>query len=164
MATLSPDAYTVGWFCVLSVEVQAARAMLDEEHNPPNTPYDENSYFLGRMGKHNIVIVGVVDKGRVSLAEAAVNMIRTFEQIRFGLKVGVSGGAVHATDPRGFPNDILLGDVVVSRPDGGHGKFYALINCSSQADINGHGDVSQAGSCSMTKAQNTPADMRLSRI
>ncbi|PKY00847.1 ankyrin, partial [Aspergillus campestris IBT 28561] len=121
MATFSPDAYTVGWFCVLRVEVQAARAMLDEEHNPPNTPYDENSYFLGRMGEHNIVIVGVVVKGRASLAEAAVNMIRTFKQIRFGLKVGIAGGAVNATDPRGFPSDILLGDVVISRPDGGHG-------------------------------------------
>ncbi|PLN77319.1 ankyrin [Aspergillus taichungensis] len=121
MATFNPDAYTVGWFCVLQVEFQAARAMLDEEHNPPNTPYDDHSYVYGRMGEHNIVIVGVVVKGRASLVEAAVNMIRTFKQIRFGLKVGIAGGAVHATDPRGFPNDILLGDVVVSRPDGAHG-------------------------------------------
>lgn len=164
MATFSPEAYTVGWFCVLRVEVQAAKAMLDEEHNPPNTPYDENSYFLGRMGEHNVVIVGVVVKGRASLAEAAVNMIRTFTQIRFGLKVGIAGGAVNATDPRGFPNDILLGDVVISRPDGGHGKCHALVDCSSQADINGHSDVSQAGSCSMTRARNTPADTRSSRI
>ncbi|KAL3477528.1 ankyrin [Aspergillus californicus] len=121
MTTFSPEAYTVGWFCVLPVELKASRAMLDEEHNPPTTPYDENSYIFGRMGEHNIVIAALVVKGRTSTAEAAVNMIRTFKQIRFGLKVGIAGGAANATDPRGFPNDILLGDVVVSRPDGGHG-------------------------------------------
>lgn len=50
-----------------------------------------------------------------SAAAVAAQMKSTFPSIQFGLMVGVGGG-VPSTD-----NDIRLGDVVVSRPDKGHG-------------------------------------------
>ncbi|KAL4967678.1 ankyrin repeat-containing domain protein [Aspergillus stella-maris] len=121
MKTLTHDAYTVGWFCVLESEQDAATALLDEEHNVPRTPRDENVYVVGRIGQHNVVIVRPVTQGRTDTAAAAVNMVRTFQQIRFGLMVGVAGGATSSVGRRGNEKDILLGDVVVSRPHGNHG-------------------------------------------
>jgi len=49
--------YTIGWICALQIEVAAALAMLDEEHQPlPTSPGDINNYVLGRIQKHNIVV------------------------------------------------------------------------------------------------------------
>ena len=120
---LTPDAYTVGWVCVLASEQYAARALLDELHAPPPTPRDENAYIVGRMGKHNVVITRPIGQGEANAADAAVNMTRTFPQIRFGLLVGVGGGATDSPDPYVGKRDIRLGDVVVSKPQGDHGTL-----------------------------------------
>ncbi|KAK5202886.1 hypothetical protein LTR96_011356 [Exophiala xenobiotica] len=55
--------------------------------------------------------------GTVSAATVAINMLRTFTGIRFGLMVGIGGGIPNSD--KGV--DIRLGDVVVSQPDGTHG-------------------------------------------
>lgn len=118
LPALPIEAYEVGWVCALSKELTAARAMLDEEHQlfHNQIPQDNNSYVLGRIQEHNVVIaclpLGIY--GTVSAATVATNMLRTFTGIRFGLMVGIGGG---------IPNlekgvDIRLGDVVVSQPDG----------------------------------------------
>jgi hypothetical protein len=52
-------------------------------------------------------------------------MFRTFNNIRFGLLVGIGGGAADAPgsyDPGNSTTDILLGDVVVSKPEGNYGE------------------------------------------
>jgi nucleoside phosphorylase len=121
MSPRSIDEYQVGWVCALPKEMTAARAMLDEEYEPfeSDNARDSNSYILGRIGKHNVVMAclpaGVY--GTNAAATVANNMLRTFTGIRFGLMVGI-GGAI--------PNlqkelDIRLGDVVVSQPDKIHG-------------------------------------------
>lgn len=121
----SHDAYTVGWICVLRCELNAARAMLDEEHERlPQVEKDDNSYILGRMGEHQVAIAftGSGSYGKSAAAQTAANMVRTFRNIRFGLLVGVGGGAPsrpHHSDPT---RDIRLGDVVVGSPKGGHSK------------------------------------------
>ncbi|PON22523.1 pfs domain-containing protein [Trichoderma gamsii] len=115
------DDYTVGWVCVLDHELTASRALLDEEHDPlPPRENDDNNYILGRMGKHNVVIVFPGFIGTTSASQTVTNMVRTFRKIRFGLLVGVGGGAPAppSHDPR---KDIHLGDVVVSFPRDGHG-------------------------------------------
>lgn len=95
--------------------------MLDEEREPymSQVPRDNNSYVLGRIHGHNVVMAylpaGVYST--VSAATMATNMLRTFTGISFGLMVGIGGG---------IPNphkgvDIRLGDVVVGRPNGTHG-------------------------------------------
>ncbi|EHK22326.1 uncharacterized protein TRIVIDRAFT_150254, partial [Trichoderma virens Gv29-8] len=118
---LTYDSYTVGWVCVLLSELCAARALLDEEHEPlPPKDNDDNSYLLGKMAKHNVVIVFPGEYGTNAAAQTVANTIRTFPNIRFGLMVGVGGGAPKPphSDPR---KDIRLGDVVVSCPMDGHG-------------------------------------------
>ncbi|KAF7125986.1 hypothetical protein CNMCM5793_002345 [Aspergillus hiratsukae] len=119
--SLSLEAYTVGWVCVLDCEQDAARVLLDEEHLTPPSPSDDNTYIVGRMGEHNVVIARPIKTGKAAAANAAVNMVRTFPKIRFGLMVGIGGGATDAPGPGVSTTDIFLGDVVVSQPHGDHG-------------------------------------------
>jgi nucleoside phosphorylase len=104
--------YTVGWICALPVEYVAAQEFLDEEHDDPEeiSPQDNNDYTLGRIGKHNVVIA-VLPKGQYGLVNAATvatDLLQSFPSIRFGLMVGIGGGAPSPA------NDIRLGDIVVS--------------------------------------------------
>jgi hypothetical protein len=121
MPPLPIEAYQVGWVCALPKELTAARAMLDEEHEEfkSQAAQDDNSYVLGRIHDHNVVLAclpaGVY--GTVSAATVAINMVRTFTGIRCGLMVGIGGGIPNLS--KGV--DIRLGDVVVSQPDGTHG-------------------------------------------
>jgi hypothetical protein len=91
--------------------------MLDEEDEPLKSKdaHDNNSYVLGRMSQHNVVIAclpaGVY--GNNAAATVAKDMLRTFTGLRFGLLVGIGGGIPNPQDGR----DIHLGDIVVSQPD-----------------------------------------------
>ena len=110
--------YTVGWVCALPLEMAVAKAMLDEIHSDlPTSSSDQNTYVLGRIRAHNVVIAclpsGVY--GTTSAAAVAIQMLSTFRSIRFGLMVGIGGG-VPSKD-----SDIRLGDVVVSKPTGDFG-------------------------------------------
>lgn len=92
--------------------------MLDEIHESlSQPPTDHNAYTLGRVGKHNIVLAGLPlgGTGTNSAAIVADQMMHSFT-IRFGLMVGIGGGAPSSDC------DLRLGDVVVSKPglnDGG---------------------------------------------
>ncbi|PTB40188.1 uncharacterized protein TrAFT101_004766 [Trichoderma asperellum] len=110
------DSFTVGWICALQEEYEAACIMVDEELAGPEyaEPNDSNTYFFGRIGGHRVVI-GCLPAGRYGLTPAtrvAQDMMRSFPQIRFGLMVGIGGGAPTPAQ------DIRLGDVVVSVPNG----------------------------------------------
>ena len=130
--------YTVGWICALpKTELVAAGAMLDEEHPVllAADPQDTNSYLLGRISTHNVVIACLPAEmtGKVSAATVAKDMVRSFKAIRFGLMVGIGGGAPYygAMDNNNIEDskpededseeealedirDIRLGDVVIS--------------------------------------------------
>ncbi|KAI9859480.1 MAG: hypothetical protein M1813_006622 [Trichoglossum hirsutum] len=116
---LSRIDYTVGWICALSIELAASSEMLDEVHQDLDLVQgDTNMYTLGEIGGHNIVIACLPagNTGITPAANVATNMLRSFPKIRFGLMVGVGGGAPAR---RSRPNeDIRLGDVVVSIPQG----------------------------------------------
>ncbi|OAA55165.1 Ankyrin repeat-containing domain protein [Cordyceps fumosorosea ARSEF 2679] len=112
---VSPDNYTVGWVCALPVEVAAAKALLDHVHGelPADLSSDDpNSYVLGNIQGHNIVLAHPPFGSSEATSTAAVDaqMRARFKSIRFSLMVGIGGGA-----PSG-KNDIRLGDVVVSKP------------------------------------------------
>src|SRR5271170_523559 len=124
MNTWLHDDYTVGWICALPLELGASMSMLDETHTSLAThSEDSNSYTLGRIGPHNVVIA-CLPKGQYgtnSAAIVAMEMRRSFPKVRIGLMVGIGGG-VPSHDVPGKEVDIRLGDVVVSKPglhDGG---------------------------------------------
>lgn len=70
--------------------------------------HDENDYNLGRIGRHNIVIVvpPIELTGIVYATLVASDLKSSFPSIRFALMVGIGGGAPTA-------EDIRLGDVVI---------------------------------------------------
>jgi nucleoside phosphorylase len=108
--------YTVGWICALPVEMAAATAMLDEVHQAPQElhPNDHNTYALGKIFNHNVVIacLPAANYGIAPAASTAQQMLTSFTGIRFGLLVGIGGGIPQEG------HDIKLGDIVVSEPKG----------------------------------------------
>ncbi|KAF5576103.1 ankyrin repeat [Fusarium pseudoanthophilum] len=112
----------------------------------PKLPNDSNTYTLGSVGKHGVVIA-CLPKGKigtVSAATVATNMISTFPNIKFCLMVGIGGG---------IPPKVRLGDVVVSTPTG---AFPGVV----QYDL---GKAHQGGTFEMTGALNKH-DLTGSRI
>ncbi|KAF3916599.1 Ankyrin-1 [Dactylellina cionopaga] len=89
--------------------------MLDEIHPTlpkPKKSKDDNTYTLGSIGEHYVVIA-CLPKGRTGTASAAnvaIKMINTFPNVRFGLMVGIGSGI-----PTGKVK-VRLGDIVVSVP------------------------------------------------
>ena len=131
--------YTVGWICALDIELAASQVTnvglvasvssagwTGLKHLYPGTYHIE-------YVSYGIIIISVVlaclpsgTTGTNSATTAAANMLRSFPKIRFGLMVGVGGGA--PGDPSDDPyEDLRLGDVVVSNPEGACGKR-ALLN------------------------------------
>jgi nucleoside phosphorylase len=116
--------YTVGWIAALPHERAAAQAMLDQKHAPPQQKHanDHNTYSLGSITgpddrEHNVAIASLPfgRYGTTSAATVATQMLSSFPNIKIGLMVGIGGGI-----PSG-DNDIRLGDVVVSKPEGKFG-------------------------------------------
>ncbi|KAJ5876740.1 hypothetical protein N7455_000205 [Penicillium solitum] len=110
LTKLTRNDYAVGWICALFEEQTAAIAMLEQEHPDLHMPPDDpNTYTLGSIGKHNIVIAclpaGIM--GNNAAATCSTQMARTFPSIRVGLMVGIGGG---------IPSKVELGDVVISIP------------------------------------------------
>lgn len=120
---LNPEIYTVGWICAIKSEYIAAQVFLDEKHEDKEglSPSDTNDYTLGKIASHNVAIcplpMGLY--GMASAAQVAANMLRSFPNIRIGLKVGIGGGA---PSPE---HDIRLGDIVVSMPSNGESGVVA---------------------------------------
>ena len=104
--------YTVAWLTAIPTELTASESILDERHPPlDRLPHDSNSYILGRIGKHNVVMTSLPsgNLGMNAAAIAAAQMMFSFPSIEIRVLVGISGGIPS-------PKDVRLGDVVVSVP------------------------------------------------
>lgn len=135
------DDFQIGWICALPVEAAAATEMLDEKFGglDEQDATDPNSYTLGRIGKHNVVIACLPagQYGTTSATTVANNMVRTFSKsLRIGLMVGVGGGIPSAD------HDIRLGDIVISCPEGTCGGVYQYDMGKATAD----GEYQKTGS------------------
>ncbi|KAF6815038.1 g-protein beta wd-40 repeats containing [Colletotrichum musicola] len=130
----------------------AAKGMLDQIHQdlPQQDPADHNNYILGQIKGHNIVIAclpaGI--HGTTTAATVAKDLLRTFKSLRFGLLVGIGGGAPSRT------NDIRLGDIVVSQPNGTSGG-------AIQYD---RGKTVQDGEFQRTGSLNSPPQVLLTAL
>ncbi|KAH0591637.1 hypothetical protein MHUMG1_10629 [Metarhizium humberi] len=110
---LSNNDYTVGWICALPVETAAATLMLDKIHPLlPRLPMDDNTYILGSIREHNVVIASLPSGayGHTSAATVGMQLLSSFPAVRIGLMVGIGGGVPSSNV------DIRLGDIVVSQP------------------------------------------------
>ncbi|OBT76494.1 hypothetical protein VF21_03943 [Pseudogymnoascus sp. 05NY08] len=109
----SRDDYTVGWVCALPLEMTAAKAMLDRIHADlpaDSSVNDTNSYVLGCVNGHNVVLSCPPFGVYGTTAAIATQMLASFKSIRFCLMVGIGGGVPSTKE------DIRLGDIVVSKP------------------------------------------------
>jgi nucleoside phosphorylase len=91
----------------------AAKLMLDTIHpSLPRPPNDQNTYILGNVGEHNVVIAGLPSGayGNTSATSVGMQLLSSFRAVRIGLVVGIAGGV-----PSNYA-DIRLGDIVVSQP------------------------------------------------
>jgi nucleoside phosphorylase len=114
---MQPEEFSVGIICPLPIEVAAMRHMLDEDYGTRNFPRDSNLYHLGRIGERKVVIAGLPEglTGIASATTVAERLWTSFHAVKALLLVGIGGG-VPTTK-----NEMRLGDVVVSRPDGKYG-------------------------------------------
>ena len=89
----------------------AAISMLDEEHEmiAGQDSQDHNSYVLGRVHQHNVVIACMPEgvDGLVPAATVAKDMVRTFHALRISLLVGIGGGIPNLS--KGFSKASLTG-------------------------------------------------------
>ncbi|KLJ12312.1 hypothetical protein EMPG_12626 [Blastomyces silverae] len=108
--------YTVAWICPLPVEQTAALEMLDEEHERISQPQnDSNAYHLGSIDGYNVVIAGLSTPGCSFAANVVAQMKMSFQNVKFGLLVGIGGGVPVSTDW----GTVRLGDVVVGDQSNG---------------------------------------------
>ena len=115
----NPLDYTIGWICAIPKEYTAAQGFLDEKHSITLSisEQDPNTYTLGRIENHNVVIVLLPrgDYGLCSATTVVSDMCYSFPNITMGLMVGIGGGVPSRKQ------DVRLGDVVVSTPGHRHG-------------------------------------------
>ncbi|KAK6517900.1 hypothetical protein TWF506_005075 [Arthrobotrys conoides] len=155
--------YTVGWICALQEEYEAAHKMLDVVFDPvPLLPKqtdvkDNNTYDFGRINGHYVVIGCLPNRryGTVSAANVAKDMVRSFPNLRFGLMVGLGGGA--PTQQK----DVRLGDVVVSQPEG---NFGGVVQFYPGDRPQGPGDGKLLQTLQVTKHLNSPPTVLLEAI
>ncbi|KAK6356092.1 hypothetical protein TWF718_000466 [Orbilia javanica] len=143
--------YSVGWICAIPIELAAVLAILDETYPQLDAADgDTNVYRFGRIGRHNVVI-SCLPEGRYGLTRAgivAAHMRSTFSRLRFGLMVGVGGGAPSED------SDVRLGDLVISQPTGVSGGVI-------QYDF---GKAMENGEFLRTGSLNAPPSILLSAV
>ncbi|KAI9162831.1 hypothetical protein HJFPF1_04424 [Paramyrothecium foliicola] len=117
-ARISSTRCTVGWIAPMAPELTPAIEVL-EEREKCSFDGDDNIYHVGRVGYHYVVIAVCPTIGTHPAATLLAHMRRSFPNIKHVLVVGIGGGM-----PRYGPNmqeQIVLGDVVVSVPQGREG-------------------------------------------
>lgn len=73
---------------------------------------DTNAYSVGKIGRHNVVLVYMSGMGKGNAAIAATNCKGSFPGINLALLVGICGGVPSITQDENA--ELLLGDIVIS--------------------------------------------------
>ncbi|KAL4966121.1 uncharacterized protein BDV14DRAFT_199255 [Aspergillus stella-maris] len=104
---------TVAVFCALHREADAVAALFDEVRTRKTYAKqegDDNAYTLGRIGRHNLLLVHMGGLGKGIASHAASCARTSYPDIKLALVVGICGGL-----PFGENNaEVILGDVVIS--------------------------------------------------
>ncbi|KAF6830821.1 pfs domain-containing protein [Colletotrichum plurivorum] len=95
------DSITVAIVCALRLEADAARALFGEHWDDDVaasliTPGDTNAYSMGRVGRHNVVLIHMAGMGKSSAATAAAYCKTSFPKVALALLVGICGGVPSA--------------------------------------------------------------------
>jgi nucleoside phosphorylase len=141
--SLTHESYTIAFICPMGVELAAVTAMLDKCHPDLPSTRDQNSYTLGQIGAHNVVVAVMPEIGNNSAAAVAMQLLNDFKSIRFGLLVGIGGGI-----PLEDEYDIRLGDIVVSKPTATFGGVIQF----DRGKVHANGQFERTGTLNMPPA------------
>ncbi|KFA68364.1 hypothetical protein S40285_02478 [Stachybotrys chlorohalonatus IBT 40285] len=105
--------FGVAIFCAIPREADAVVVLLDEYWDRKEfgkARGDTNSYTVGAINNHNVVVVHLPGMGKGIAASAASSCRASFTGIRLALVVGICGGVPFGPDS----SERILGDVVIS--------------------------------------------------
>ena len=109
----SRDGFEIAILCAVNAEVSAVESLFDEDWESDRSygraPGDANSYKIGSIANHNVVLAYLPETGINSAAKTAIWLKTSFTNINLALLVGVCSGVPSSKD-----DDIFLGDVVIS--------------------------------------------------
>ncbi|KAI1122591.1 purine and uridine phosphorylase [Nemania abortiva] len=106
--------FKIAIICALTLEAQAVAALFDihwDNKAYNQAPEDTNTYSVGTIGGHNVVLVHLHNIGKVAAATAAAFLRTCYKGIRLALVVGICGGVPFGES---LDKEILMGDVVIS--------------------------------------------------
>ncbi|RAK97941.1 uncharacterized protein BO80DRAFT_388583 [Aspergillus ibericus CBS 121593] len=109
--------FQIAIICMLPRQADAVIALFDHQWEGTEEAYskatgDPNTYTIGVLGAHNVVVAHMPHIGKVSAAEFAMGVRATFPAIQLALVVGVCGGVPSSPHQR---TEIFLGDVIISQ-------------------------------------------------
>lgn len=115
----SPDDYKIGIICAKTIESDSVIGLFEKfwsgsGYGPyPRARGDLNSYDMGRIAGHNVVLAYMPDEsmGKVDAATTAGDLRKTFDRIELCLVVGICGAVPKIDHGK---TDIILGDVIIS--------------------------------------------------
>ncbi|KAL6823263.1 nucleoside phosphorylase domain-containing protein [Trichoderma camerunense] len=113
--SLCREDFHVAIICTLPLEYDAISLVFDQFWDEDGDSYgrahgDTNRYTTGQIWKHNVVLALLPNIGTASAAGAAANFRSSYSAVKLTLLVGICGGV-----PGTGPDEILLGDVVISK-------------------------------------------------
>ncbi|KKP03395.1 hypothetical protein THAR02_04477 [Trichoderma harzianum] len=112
----SRDEFEVALVCALPLEYNAISLLFDEFWDEDGDRYgraigDLNTYTTGRFGNFDVVLVLLPNTGNVSAASATASLRSSYSGLRLVILTGTCGGVPFS----GMGDEILLGDVIISR-------------------------------------------------
>ncbi|KAG2411912.1 hypothetical protein HFD88_009468 [Aspergillus terreus] len=115
MRPSSRDEFAIAIICALTLEAEAVEALFDETYDRLSAFYkkqsgDDNAYFNGRIGSHNVVLCLMPRMGKGNAASVAASLKISYRKIQVALVVGICGGAPYSPTKE----EIFLGDVIIS--------------------------------------------------
>jgi nucleoside phosphorylase len=115
MRPSSRDDFAIAIICALTLEAEAVEVLFDETYDRLSAfykkqPGDDNAYFNGRIGSHNVVLCLMPLMGKGNAASVAASLKISYRRIQVALVVGICGGAPYSPTKE----EIFLGDVIIS--------------------------------------------------
>jgi nucleoside phosphorylase len=115
MRPSSRDEFPIAIICALTLEADAVEALFDETYDRLSESYkkqsgDDNAYYNGRIGNHNVVLCLMPRIGKGNAASVAASLKISYRKIQLALVVGICGGAPCSPTKE----EVFLGDVIVS--------------------------------------------------
>lgn len=108
--------FHVGIVCTLDIEKQAIDKFFDEIYNAADYGKlggDANYYKVGRIGRHNVVLVKLSGKGTQYSARSVTDLSQSYPDIKAYLLVGICAGVPFRGRGRTQETETILGDVII---------------------------------------------------